>query len=83
MSGTRGLSILEAAQDQAGLSSWDLWMRYFALGGSASQGAVERHTRDGGVLDDGQHDVLVHALNERFAEMDLGRPLPYAMRFQS
>jgi hypothetical protein len=76
------LSILEAAQAQAGLSSWDLWLRYFALGGSASPGAVEGHTRDGGVLDDGQHDILVHALNERFADMDLGRPLAYALQLQ-
>ncbi len=79
MSNARGSSILQAAREQAGLSEWDLWVRYFALGGSASQDVVQRHIREGDVLDAGQHDVLVHALNERFAEMELGRPLKYAM----
>ena len=79
MGSARELNILQAARDQACLSKWDLWVRYFALGGSASLDAVDRHIGDGDVLDAGQHDVLVHALNERFAEMDLGRPLTYAM----
>ena len=78
MSNTSNLSLLEAARQQAELSSCELWFRYFTLGGSASQAEVEGHIRDGGVLDDGQHDVLVHALNERFVEMDLGYPLPYS-----
>ena len=73
---------MEAAQEQASLSNWELWLRYFALGGSASPGKLQRHSRDGGVLDEGQHDVLVHALNERFAEMELGHPLAYALNLQ-
>jgi hypothetical protein len=79
---TRGtvsdLSVLEAAREQAGLSAWQLWLRYFALGGSALASDVARHLRTGDVLSDHEHEVLVHALNERFVEMDLDHPLSYA-----
>jgi hypothetical protein len=77
MSGAADASVLAAAREQAQLSGWELWLRYFALGGTATREGLECHIMGGGVLDDHQNDVLVHALNERFAEMDLGHPLPY------
>jgi hypothetical protein len=36
MSETQGARILEAARVQAGLTSLELWIRYFELGGNAS-----------------------------------------------
>jgi len=69
--------MLEAARDHAGLSGWDLWLRYFALGGVATLNEVSRHIYQGDVLGDVQHDVLVLALNERFGELDLDHPVPY------
>jgi hypothetical protein len=82
VSETSDRSVLEAARQQAGLSEWDLWLRYFALGGSATRADVEWPTLNGGVLDDGQYDILVHALNERFADVDFGHPLPYVSNLQ-
>jgi hypothetical protein len=73
---------LRAAMAQAELSLPELWLRYFALGGTATAEEVGAHV-DGAPQrafdDDGdvQHDTLVHALNERFMEMDLDHPLPY------
>jgi hypothetical protein len=52
-----------------------LWLRYVGLGGTASMAGFDAHIRDRATLDRHQHDVLVHPLNERFCEMDLGRPL--------
>jgi hypothetical protein len=61
-----------------GLSGRDLWLRYLALGGGESPGKVMTHIAVGGILDDFQHDILVHALNERFMEMGLDHPVPYS-----
>jgi hypothetical protein len=67
--------------DQAGLSYSQLWLLYFALGGTATTEQVEAYVNVGAgrPFDDGgiQHDTLVHALNERFMDMDLDHPLPY------
>ncbi|MDQ4095068.1 MAG: hypothetical protein M3174_02525 [Actinomycetota bacterium] len=55
----------------------ELWLRYFELGGLASPFEVEAILQ--GVLapDRLQHDILTHALNERFSELGRDRPLPY------
>ncbi len=73
---------LRTAMGQADLDLLELWLRYFALGGTASAQEVEAHVdgkRGSGFDGDGhlQHDTLVQALNERFMEMDLDHPLPY------
>lgn len=63
--------------DLSDLSDRELWLRYFALGGTASPGSVITHVASGAILDEHQHNVIVHALNERFHELGLGRPVPY------
>lgn len=75
--GNRG-DVLDRARRHAALSQFDLWMRYFELGGLDSPleiegylfGALQPTTRE--------HDLLAHALNERFAELGRGHPVPYA-----
>ena len=67
---------------QAELTVPELWLRYFALGGTATPEEVEAHVdgQRGSPFDDDddvQHDMLVHALNERFMEMELDHPVPY------
>jgi hypothetical protein len=73
---------LRMAMALAGLSVPELWLRYFALGGTATAPQMEAHLdgeRDSAfdVDDDLQHDTLVQALNERFMELHLDDALPY------
>lgn len=69
---------LELARELAGLSVEDFWLRYFALGGNASpeefSAALEGRTR----VTDHEYNVAAHALNERYTDLDLDHPVPYA-----
>jgi hypothetical protein len=68
---------LNRAREAAGLSHGELWLRYFELGGMSTifqleavlYGALEPTTHE--------HDMIVHALNERFTEMGGDHPVPY------
>ena len=68
---------LDVARKDAGLTSDDLFLRYFELGGMSSPleleaiccGALRPSAHD--------HDVISHALNERFFELGRDRPLRY------
>lgn len=69
---------LEQARQESGLAPRDLFVAYFGLGGTADLAQVAAHLR-GAPLDSHQHDIVVHALNERL--IDLGhreRLLSYA-----
>jgi len=61
---------------EAGLSVDELWLRYIGLGGSALPHDVERFMQGERPPPD-QHDMLVHALNERFLELGGNHPVPY------
>lgn len=73
---TTPLDVLEAARIQAGMSFDDLWVAYFSLGGCA-QPEVVRSYLAGGAAPHVEHDVLAHAINERFAEQGHNHPVPY------
>jgi len=63
---------LEIGRQYGDLSLTDLYVAYFALGGTADFAALAAHLRGSAtVLDGHQRDVAAHALNERLA--DLGR----------
>ena len=63
---------LEVARRRAGLSVADLYVAYFALGGTADLGRlVACLNGDGEALDRHQRDIAVHAVNERLG--DVGR----------
>jgi hypothetical protein len=74
----RAIGLLERARTDAGLSHSALWLRYFELGGMSTAleleavlyGALQPTTHD--------HDVIAHALNERFVELGGNHPVPYA-----
>lgn len=68
---------IQRACDELGLSLHDLWMRYFALGGTRLPEELGSLVRSQEPSDTGDYDVLVHAINEQY--MDAGRPerLPY------
>jgi anti-sigma B factor antagonist len=63
---------LESARRRAGLSVADLFVAYFALGGTAGRGQLLACLNgDAGALDRHQRDIAVHAVNERLG--DVGR----------
>jgi hypothetical protein len=74
----RSSDVLDRSRQDAGLSHGELWLRYFALGGMSTAlqleaflyGALEPSSHD--------HDVIAHALNERFVELGGNHPVPYA-----
>jgi hypothetical protein len=73
-----GPGVLERARIHAVLSFHDLWLRYFALGGDSGPDQVESYlTRD---VDPGRrnYNLLVDALNERYTDLGLDRPILYA-----
>jgi hypothetical protein len=71
------LDALDAFRRLAELTHPELWMRYFELGGMSTgieleaflYGALQPTTHD--------HDVIAHALNERFVELGGNHPVPY------
>lgn len=71
-------SVLEAYRRDAGLSHSELWLRYFELGGMSTcfqleaclHGALRPTSHD--------HDVIAHALNERFTELGEDHPVAYS-----
>ncbi len=69
---------LVVARQASGLSQEDLWMRYFALGGMSQPFELEAIVHSALTTTTHDHDVLVHALNERFTELGRNHPIPYA-----
>jgi len=68
---------LERFRVVANLSRGELWFRYFELGGMSTGLQVEAFCN--GALEPGAHDhnMIVHALNERFVELGGNHPVPY------
>ncbi len=69
---------LEAARERLGLSVWQLWVDYVALGGNLSSIDFEALLREGHTEDAHNFDLTVQTLNEVFIERGEGHPLPYA-----
>ena len=70
--------VLEAARVQAGLSTDELWLAYYALGGMASPSLVRSYLSDGAAMEPIDYDVLAQAINERFVERGGNHPVPYS-----
>jgi Stage II sporulation protein E (SpoIIE) len=68
---------LQSAFEVADLTLDQLWMRYFALGGSADLLEVDGHVHGLVSLPPAQVNVLAHALNERLDELFTQRRVPY------
>ena len=71
------LDVLDVYRQEAGLSQGELWLRYFELGGMSTGFELEAYLF--GVLSPTahDHDVIVHALNERFSELGADHPVAY------
>lgn len=69
--------VLEAARVQAGISTLDVWMAYFALGGMEPLPVVTSILKGTVVPSDSDYDLLAQALNERFMDHGQDHPVPY------
>ncbi|MGR6963854.1 PP2C family protein-serine/threonine phosphatase [Geodermatophilus sp. URMC 61] len=69
---------LRSALEAADLTLDELWMRYFALGGSADLMEVEGHVAGLMSLPPSEVNVLAHALNERLDELLTRHRVPYS-----
>jgi hypothetical protein len=71
------LDALDTYRQEAGLSQGELWMRYFEMGGMSTAFELEAFLL--GVLAPSayDHDVIAHALNERFSELGANHPVAY------
>jgi hypothetical protein len=69
---------LDAFRQKAGLSHGELWLRYFELGGMSTGFELEAFLY--GMLSPSahDHDVIAHAINERFAELGGDHPVAYS-----
>jgi hypothetical protein len=60
---------LDSFRQEAGLSHDELWLRYFELGGMSTGFELEAFVYGVLLPSDHDHDVIAHAINERFAEL--------------
>jgi len=77
MKGRLGDSLDQARRD-AGLSHSELWLRYFELGGMSTAFQVEAFLYGALRPSANDHDLVAHALNERFGELGGNHPVPYS-----
>lgn len=61
--------VSDEARRDSGLTTPELWLRYFGLGGMRTQPEIEAILSFAAVPSAHDHDVLAHALNERFIEL--------------
>ena len=71
---------LDEARRRLGLSTMELWVDFFALGGTLNADELERYLREDHDATDTDHNVLVHALNEVFHDRGQDHPLAYRSR---
>jgi hypothetical protein len=67
--------LLALAIGRAGITSGELWLRYFSIGGSAGEYEVEAYLHGLHSLPVLQRDLLAHAANELIDELP---PIPRA-----
>ena len=71
------VAILEAARSVAAVEHDDLWVDYFALGGDATSEELRDMLAGNRPMFRLDHDRIAVALNERFNDQGMGRPLAY------
>jgi len=71
------VSGLEQGRINSGLSHGELFLRYFELGGMSSALQIEAYLYGALQPSVHDHDVVAHALNERFVELGGNHPIHY------
>ena len=74
--------MLDKFRRDAELSQEELWLRYFELGGMSSALQLEAFLFGALAPSPYDHDVIAHALNERFVELGGNHPVPYVQEDQ-
>ena len=74
----QAIDVLDAFRKEAGLSHGELWLRYFELGGMSTSFELETFLYGLVVPTDHNHDVIAHAINERFTELGANHPVAYS-----
>jgi hypothetical protein len=77
------LDILDKFRRDADLSRGELWLRYFELGGMSTALQLEGFLYGALKPSPHDHDVIAHALNERFVELGGNHPVPYLTNSRS
>jgi hypothetical protein len=70
--------LLDQARREARLTHGELWLRYFHLGGMCTGLEVEAFCYGALQPSAHDHDVVAHALNERFVELGGNHPVAYS-----
>jgi len=68
---------LDHARQVAGLTIEQLWLAYVGLGGTSSLAVMASGVADSHLITAHEHDLIGHAINERFMDMDQDYPVPY------
>jgi hypothetical protein len=63
--------------DLSGLTLTELWLRYLAIGGSASRVGLRAYARGLARPDSHQHNIIAQAINEHFIEQGEDHPVSY------
>jgi hypothetical protein len=71
------LDELDTFRQEAGLSLGELWLRYFELGGMSTGLQLEAFLYGVLLPSTHDHDVIAHAINERFVELGGNHPVAY------
>jgi hypothetical protein len=74
----RAMDELDLFRQQAGLSHGELWLRYFELGGMSTGFELEAFLYGVLLPSDHEHDLIAHAINERFVELGGNHPVAYS-----
>ena len=69
---------LDSRRRDAKLSVRDVWVDFFANGGTAMPAAVAEYLETGRGLGVHEHDILAQAINDHYIELGLDHPAPYA-----
>ena len=72
------LKQLRGALPLAGLTVGELWLKYFAIGGSSGQFEIEAYLYAAHGLPILERDLVAHAINERFMDLGMDVRVPYS-----
>jgi hypothetical protein len=70
--------VLDSARVRSGLSVADLWTECLALGANASMDQLEAILNGTRRPSAREYDLIAHSLNERFVDLGVNHPVPYA-----
>ena len=69
---------LGTAQQHLGITLYDVWFGYIAVGGDASLRVVRAWLAGTAEPGDRDHDLMAQALNDRFLDEGLNHPVAYS-----